>query len=84
MSDLAAAYQRLAEAIQDVARLEGAEGVLLEWVVVTAHQHYDDRGDPQVQVGQWVPGGGDQVPYHRLLGLLDYATTMRRHEIGEP
>ncbi|MGW3144870.1 hypothetical protein ACWDG1_09345 [Streptomyces sp. NPDC001177] len=84
MTERADAYQRLEAAIQDVARLEGAEGVLLEWVVVTAHQHYDDDGDPQVQVGQWVPGGGDHVPYHRLLGLLDYATTMRRHEITEP
>jgi hypothetical protein len=81
--DLKSAYRRLEEAVRDVARLEGAQGVLLEWVVVTAHQRYDDDGDPQVLIGQLMPNGGE-VPYHRVMGLLDYALTMRRHEITEP
>lgn len=82
--ELKAAYQQLEAAIQHITELEGAEGVLLEWVVVTAHQHYDNEGDPRTQIGQWVPGGGDHVPYHRLMGLLDYALTSRRAEITEP
>lgn len=80
--DRQAAYRQLEEAIREVARLEGAQGVLLEWVVVTAHQRYDEEGDPLVQVGQWMPNGGE-VPYHRVMGLLDYALTLRRHEITE-
>lgn len=84
MTEHADAYQRLEAAIADVARIEGAEGFLLEWVVVTAHQHYGDDGDPRVQIGQWVPGGGDHVPYHRLMGLLDYALTLRRAEVAKP
>lgn len=80
--ELKAAYQQLEKSIGEVARLEGAQGVLLEWVVVTAHQRYDDDGDPQVQIGQWMPDGMD-VPYHRVMGLLDYALTLRRHEIGD-
>ncbi|MCI3279150.1 hypothetical protein [Streptomyces cylindrosporus] len=78
--DLKSAYRRLEEAIGDVARLEGAQGVMLEWIVVTAHQRYDEDGDPKVQIGQWLPDGMD-VPYHRVMGLLDYALTMRRGEI---
>lgn len=81
--DLKQAYQALEAAIQNVAQLEGAQGVLLEWVVVTAHQHYADNGDTKVQIGQWLPDGID-VPYHRVMGLLDYALTMRRGEIATP
>lgn len=82
MDDRKAAYGRLAEAIRDVSQLEGAEGVITEWVVVTAHQHYDDDGDTRVQIGQWMPDG-DEVPYHRVMGLLDYALTLRRAQITE-
>jgi len=81
--ELKAAYARLAEAITEVASLEGAEGVLTEWVVVTSHQRYADDGEQLVQIGQWLPGGGDAVPYHRVMGLLDYALTLRRHDITE-
>lgn len=82
--ELKAAYQQLEDAIRTVSELEGAEGVITEWIVVTAHQSYDDDGDPRTQIGQWMPGGGDGVPYHRAMGLLDYALTMRRAEITQP
>jgi hypothetical protein len=77
-----AAYARLADAIQDVSRIEGAHGVITEWVVVTAHQRYDDEGDARTQISQLMPDG-DDVPYHRVMGLLDYALTLRRAEITE-
>lgn len=83
MSDeLEEAYHRLAEAVREVSTLEGARGVLIEWVVVTAHQSYDDNGQPSVQIGQWMPDGGE-IPFHRVMGLLDYALTLRRHQITE-
>ena len=82
--ELKAAYERLEAAIEDVARTEGAEGVLTEWVVVYASHRYDESGDGLTQVGQLMPGGGDRVPYHRLMGLLDYALTLRRAEITTP
>lgn len=56
--------------------------MLTEWVVVTAHQSYDDNGQPSVQIGQWMPDGGE-IPFHRVMGLLDYALTLRRHQITE-
>lgn len=82
--DLKAAYERLAAAIEEVARLEDAEGVITEWVVVYATQRYDADGDGLTQIGTLVPGGGGDLPYHRLMGLLDYALTRCRHEITEP
>jgi len=77
------AYQRLADAIDAVARIEGADGILTEWVVVTATQRYDEDGVALTQVCTLLPHGG-QVPHHRLMGLLDYALTLTRAAITEP
>ncbi|MEU6376801.1 hypothetical protein [Streptomyces sp. NPDC046909] len=79
---LKAAYQRLEEAIDNVARLEGFEGVRTEWILVCASQRYDDEGDGITQVGTLLPDGGGQVPYHRTMGLLDYALTRMRAEVA--
>lgn len=76
--DLKAAYQRLAAAIEETARLEGAQGVLTEWVVVFSTQRYAEDGDAVTQVGTTLPNGGGEVPFHRLMGLLDYALTRCR------
>ena len=81
-SELKAAYQRLEAAIDEVTRLEGFEGVLVEWVMVAASQRYDGDGDGITQVGVLLPDGGGQVPYHRIMGLLDYALTRQRAEIA--
>jgi hypothetical protein len=78
-----AAYERLAQAIEEVARNEGTLGVLTEWVVVFAAQRFDDDGDGLTQVGITLPDGGGQVPYHRVMGLLDYALTRYRAEVAE-
>ncbi|MEU6520450.1 hypothetical protein ACFYOF_06170 [Streptomyces sp. NPDC007148] len=81
--ELKAAYARLAGAIEETARLEGAEGVLTEWVVVFATQGYDDDGDGVTQIGTALPDGGGHVPYHRLMGLLDYALTRCRAVVAD-
>lgn len=81
--DLKAAYERLTQSIEEVARLEGAEGVLTEWVIIFASQHFDSDGDGITQVGITLPDGGGQVPYHRVMGLLDYALTRYRAEVAE-
>jgi len=73
-----AAYQRLADAIDDVARLEEAQGVLTEWVIVASFQRFEDD-EQRDQILRLLPS--DQVPYHRVMGLLDYATALYRHEI---
>jgi hypothetical protein len=82
-ADLKAAYQRLDEAIRDAAKLEGADGVHAEWIVVYACQNFDDDGDALTQIGTLVPDGGGHAPHHRLMGLLDYALTRMRAEVAE-
>lgn len=79
---LKAAYRRLEEAIDEVSGHEVFEGVRTEWVMVVASQQFDDDGDGITQVGTLLPDGGGQVPYHRTLGLLDYALTRMRAEVA--
>ncbi len=80
MTDERAAYQRLEDAIRDVAALKHAEGILTDWVVVGAFQRYEDDTH-LTQILRLTPPSA--VPYHRVMGLLDYATTLYRHEISE-
>jgi len=82
-TELDAAYQRLETALRDVCNLEEFEGVMTEWIVVAAYQRFDDDGDGLTQVGTITPNGGGIAPYHRLMGLLDYALTRMRAEVAE-
>ncbi|MGW7359453.1 hypothetical protein ACWGI0_23175 [Streptomyces sp. NPDC054802] len=80
--ELKTAYERLEIALRDVCLLEEFEGVMTEWIVVAAYQRFDDDGDGLTQIGTIVPSGSGQTPYHRLMGLLDYALTRMRAEIS--
>jgi hypothetical protein len=73
-------YGRLEEAVEACARFEEAEGVLTDWVVVYAAQSYDEDGDSPAQIGRLTPQGKG-APYHRVMGLLDYALTLCRGEV---
>lgn len=76
-----AVYQRLEDAVQACARFEGASGVITDWTVVYATQRYGDGGQSLSQVGRLTPGGTG-APYHRVMGLLDYALTRCRAEVA--
>lgn len=71
-------YVNLEDAIKEELERIGAQGVLTEWVLVTATTRYEDEG-AVTQIATIMPD--DQVPYHRLMGLLDYALTKAREEI---
>ena len=60
---------------------DGQAWILTEYVVLTAQTRYDDEGDPTTAVGTLFRDG--DVPYHRALGLLDYAATRMRAAITE-
>jgi hypothetical protein len=75
-----ATYQRLEEAIREVAALEGAEGIPTDWIVVAAFQRYEGA-EHRTQILRLLPP--NDPPYHRIMGLLDYAKALYRHEITE-
>lgn len=75
-----AAYRRLEEAIEEVCRLEEFAGIPIEWLVIAASQRFEGD-DSLTQVGTLVPDGGGRVPFHRLLGLVDYTHARFRAEV---
>jgi len=78
--DLDQAHRELERAIENLSRLIGAEGVISEWTAVVSFQSFGaNRGEGTTQIIRLFP---DDVPYHRSMGLLDYALTRMRHNIG--
>lgn len=75
-----AAYRRLEEAIEEVCRLEDFEGIPIEWIVIAASQRFEGE-ESFTQVGTLIPEGGGRVPFHRLLGLVDYTHARLRAEL---
>lgn len=80
------AHRKLERCIAEVARLEGhtrglPDAVVTEWVTVAACHSYDADGDTVAQVVTLLPSSNGGTPYHRLMGLLDYALTRCRAAI---
>jgi hypothetical protein len=78
-----AAYQRLEDAITECARIDGAHGVITDWVALYATQDYTQDGTSRAQVGRLVPNEAGGAQYYRLLGLLDYAQARARAEVAQ-
>lgn len=75
------AYAELERAIERVLRLRGAEGILTEYVTLAGVQTIDDDGDTAGSVMMILPMGGG-LPYHRVMGLVDYTQTVLRAEVA--
>lgn len=75
------AYAELERAIERVLRLRGAEGILTEYVTLAGVQAIDDDGDTAGSVMMILPMGGG-LPYHRVMGLVDYTQTVLRAEVA--
>lgn len=75
------AYAELERAIERVLRLRGARGMLTEYVTLCGVQDIDDEGDTTGSVMMILPMGGG-LPYHRVMGLLDYTHTVLRAEVA--
>lgn len=75
------AYVELERAIEAVLRLRGAEGMLVEYVTLCSVQGVDDDGDTTGSVMMVLPMGGG-IPYHRVMGLVDYTQTVLRAEVA--
>lgn len=79
--ELKQAYKELEAAIDRVLRLRGVEGLLTEYVTLCGVQSIDDEGDTTGSVMMVLPMGGG-LPYHRVMGLLDYTHTVLRAEVA--
>jgi hypothetical protein len=75
------AYANLERAIQDVLRVREVEGLLVEYVTVCSVQRFDEDGDPLSSVMMLLPNGSG-APYHRIMGLVEYAQIVMRAEVA--
>lgn len=75
------AYAELESCIERVLRLRGATGMLVDYVTLAGVQTIDDEGDTAGSVMMVLPMGGG-LPYHRVLGLIDYTQTVLRAEVA--
>lgn len=75
------AYTELEAALDKLLRLRGADGVLVEYVTLASIQSFDEEGDTVASVMMVLPHGGG-IPYHRVLGLVDYTQTVLRAEVA--
>lgn len=74
------AYTELEAALENLLRLRGADGVIVEYVMLASIHSFDEEGDTVASVMMVLPDGGG-VPYHRVLGLVDYTQTVLRAEV---
>lgn len=81
MTALSDAYEQLEQAIRAVAHHEQYEGLVTDWVVITAVQTHDPNGNDLTAVGRLTPPG--RLPYYRLLGLIEYAAAELRNGVDE-
>jgi hypothetical protein len=73
------AAERLRRAVRDALDARGlAGGVITEFVVVAAQSRIEDDGGTSTGVYHFTSGG---VPYHRVLGLLDFTRVALRGEV---
>jgi len=63
-----------------LATFDEEPGVVTDWIVVAAQQRVDDNGETITSVGTLL--SVDNMPFYRILGLLDQATTVYRAELG--
>lgn len=75
------AYVDLENAIKGVLEVRGIEGLLIEHFTIVAVQEVDDEGDFLTGVKMLLPQGGG-LPYHRVMGLVDYVQTLLRAEVA--
>jgi hypothetical protein len=75
------AYADLEHAIEAVLRLRGATGMLVDYVTLAGVQTIDEDGDTAGSVMMVLPMGGG-LPYHRVMGLIDYTQTVLRAEVA--
>ena len=86
-ADLKRLYVELHNLIQKIIVIEEESdglrpGLLMEWTVLTATQKYDDDGEMSTAVAYIAPWGRT-VPYHRLLGLVEYVRALINKSITE-
>jgi len=72
-------YEQIERCIAEIVTRQGREGVLTDWLILSAVQSFDDDGIPITNTG-WHTNPENGIPFHRLLGLLKYNEVLLERE----
>ena len=75
-------YQKIEDALHAIIKLQGREGILTDYVILSAVQSIDDDGIFLTNTG-WHTNPKNGVPYHRMMGLIEYNRALMMKEAVE-
>lgn len=75
-------HRNIEESLRKITALQRREGLLTDWIILSSVQSFDREGNATTNVG-WCTNPEGGIPYHRMLGLIEYAKTMLQQEVLE-
>lgn len=77
----ARAVRVVQKAIEEALVLEELDGVLMDWIVLTAQHRVEDDGSTTTRMVHYVP---DEQPLYRTVGLLTCGVTEANDSLVAP
>jgi hypothetical protein len=75
-NDKAREYEKIEASIKRLIRMGGNEdGVLTDYVILETTQFIDPQGEMVTMTG-WHTNPKNGIPYHRMIGLLEYVKAL--------
>lgn len=68
---IAREYQNIEDSLRNIIKAQGREGLLTDYIILSAVQSIDDDGVVITNTG-WHTNPRNGIPYHRMIGLLNY------------
>ena len=75
-------YHNIEESLKRIIKAQGREGLLTDYVILSTVQSIDDDGAMLTNTG-WHTNPGNGIPYHRMLGLIEYIKALMIREAIE-
>lgn len=75
-------YNKIEESLRKIIELQGREGILTDYVILSAVQAIDNDGIFITNTG-WHTNPVNGVPYHRMIGLIEYNRALMLKEAVE-
>lgn len=75
-------YKKIEEALRTIIATQGREGLLTDYVILSAVQSIDEDGTFLTNTG-WHTNPANGIPYHRMLGLVEYNRALMLREAIE-
>jgi hypothetical protein len=68
---IAGEYEKIEEALRKITKHQGRDGLLTDYLILSAVQSFDDDGGLITNTG-WHTNPNNGMPYHRMIGLIEY------------